>query len=231
MVAGDGLEHYVDVPPYISIIRIVQGGLSVLLLALVCYPTSVWTTSVTNAPDALAFNLFTAIWTFLVLGYAIAVPLKAPKYWNKWASIGLEIVTWVFWLAAFATMADFVRKSSYYGKYNYSSIYKRANTSSGIKDSDISSLISSFTSSAGGSSKSTTRYGVKSGVTPWWALCAVCTAIGAIGWALWTFTLYTFAVALKSQHAGSNTDGQSEGAEKYGKSGDVEMNTQSVAHS
>jgi len=224
MVAGDGLEHYVDVPRYFSIIRIVQGVLSVLLLGLLCYPTNVWTTSITNAPDALAFNIFTSVWTFLVLGYAIAVPLKSPKYWNKWAALGLELLTWVFWLSAFATMADFVRKSSTYGKYNYSFLSKRD-----LSD-DVGSIIGSFTDSlgSGGGSKYSSP-SLKSGVTPWWALCAVSTAIGAIGWALWTFTLYTFAVAVKNHNGVSAADAQSDGGEKYGKAGDVEMHTQSVS--
>lgn len=232
MTTGDGLDHYVEVPRYMFIVRVVQASLSVLLLGLVCYPTNIYTTAISNAPDALAFNIFTPVWTFIVLAYALFVPLKYPKYWNKWASLGLEVVTWIFWLTSFAIMADFVRKTSVYGKRNYTtSIYKRSAVAQKIGDIDFGELIDDF--SAGGSFSSGGGGGsgglaIKSGVTPWWALCAVSTAVGAIGWVLWTFTLYTFAVALKNQNNnGTVNEGQS--TEKYGKTGDVELNQQSFS--
>jgi hypothetical protein len=233
MTTGDGLDHYVEVPRYMVIVRFVQASLSVLLLGLVCYPTHIYTTAISNAPDALAFNIFTPVWTFIVLAYALIVPLKYPKCWNKWASLGLEVVTWVFWLTAFAIMADFVRKSSVFGKTNYVNfIYKRSAVPQSLGDFDIGELIDGISSggsfSSGGSSGGSRGSSFKSGVTPWWALCAVSTAVGAIGWVLWTFTLYTFVVALKNQsNNGTVNPGQS--TEKYGKTGDVELNQQTFS--
>lgn len=231
MTQGDGLDHYVQTPPYTFIIRIVQGALAVILLGLVAYPTHVLS-EYTDAPDALAFNLFTAVWTFLVIGYAIAVPLKAPKYWNKWAALALEFITWIFWLTAFAIMADFVRKNDACKNFDCTpsswgfGLRKRQSLDNLDFGSLVDTAMDAFGGSKGGSSSLGGMYGNKKKVTPWWAICAVCTALGAIGWVLWSFTLYTYAVALKNHSDGGN--GSAEGGEKYGKQGDVELNQQSI---
>lgn len=46
------------------------------------------------------------LFTFIVGAYLIVTPIKAPKLYNCWAALVLEIFGVIFWLSAFATMAS-----------------------------------------------------------------------------------------------------------------------------
>ncbi|TGZ77737.1 hypothetical protein EX30DRAFT_343800 [Ascodesmis nigricans] len=102
-------------------LRAVQGVLNIIILGLAAYCVDItgkgpygWTYS------EAAFLVFTTIWTLLVLAYLVLTPMFMPKYHNRWAVLGLEAVTMIFWFAGFIAMAASIGgihcNSRYYGE-------------------------------------------------------------------------------------------------------------------
>jgi len=46
------------------------------------------------------------LFTFIVGAYLLVTPVRAPKLYNCWAALVLEIFGVIFWLSAFATLAS-----------------------------------------------------------------------------------------------------------------------------
>ncbi|KAI5787156.1 membrane-associating domain-containing protein [Geopyxis carbonaria] len=82
-------------------LRIIQTILSFIVLGL-----SAYCVDVTVRFDAAAFLVFTSVWTFLVLAYLLLTPMFYPDLHNRWAVVGLESITMIFWFAGFVAMAN-----------------------------------------------------------------------------------------------------------------------------
>lgn len=104
--------HIVPVPGYVTILRIVEIVLSILVLALAAntidgFSKVLQSTAATSAAtEPLGFIVFCCIWTWLVNAYLIATPLYMPVAYNMWAHLALEIISWIFWLAGWASTAS-----------------------------------------------------------------------------------------------------------------------------
>ena len=69
----------------------------------------------TETPGEYAFLLFDSLWTLLVVGVLAALDffgarrggVSRPYPWLGWATLALNFLTWVFWLAGFAALAAF----------------------------------------------------------------------------------------------------------------------------
>jgi len=181
----NGSDGYIQLPRWVLLIRIAQGSLSALALALICYPAHVWGDSywTGSTHSSLGFYIFACVWSFLVLGYLFITPLKFPAAYHRYAHVALEFTAAVFWLSAFAYLASFTRAFS-----GWQNIYlrKRADNDFNL---DLDKILDNVRASAGGD---TPVRGYRSGVQAWWILCAVDSAIGAIIWLLWSGT---FALA------------------------------------
>jgi hypothetical protein len=57
-------------------------------------------------PSQISFMIFCSIWTFLVLVYLVVAPIRFQRYSHKFAILGLEAVTMIFWFAGFIALAD-----------------------------------------------------------------------------------------------------------------------------
>jgi len=104
--------HVVPVPGYITIIRVVQFVLSVVVLGLVGNTISgvnkyYDASRLSNELEPLSFLIFCCVWTWLVIAYLIVTPLALPVAYNMWAQLALEAISWIFWLAGFASTASF----------------------------------------------------------------------------------------------------------------------------
>lgn len=49
--------------------------------------------------------LFTSIWTLLAVAYLVLSPTRFPKAAHKYAILGVEALTMLFWFAAFVAVA------------------------------------------------------------------------------------------------------------------------------
>ena len=49
--------------------------------------------------------LFVSIWTLLVLPYLALAPSMFPRFANKFAIFGLDVLTMLFWFAGFIALA------------------------------------------------------------------------------------------------------------------------------
>lgn len=83
-----------------------------LLLSIICLGLAAYLCSGVYSFGEASFNVFTSVWTLLVLGYLILVSVK-PAFGHKWALVALDALTMVFWFAAFIAIAA-VQGSIYY---------------------------------------------------------------------------------------------------------------------
>jgi len=49
--------------------------------------------------------LFCSVWTLLVVAYLVITPSRYPRAAHKFAILGVEAVTMIFWFAAFIAVA------------------------------------------------------------------------------------------------------------------------------
>lgn len=98
-------SHIVALPGFVTIIRVVQLVLTILVLALVGNTINGFG-GASYAIEPLSFMIFVCVWTLLVNAYLLATPLFLPVAYNMWAHLALECVSWLFWLAGFAAVAD-----------------------------------------------------------------------------------------------------------------------------
>lgn len=70
------------------------------------------------SPSQVNFLLFNAIWTFLALAYLIVVPWRFSETiaHHKFAILGVEAVTMLFWFAGFIALAVFLSGRLCYGR-------------------------------------------------------------------------------------------------------------------
>ncbi|RPA99988.1 hypothetical protein L873DRAFT_1805761 [Choiromyces venosus 120613-1] len=85
----------------ILLLRIIQGVLAIIVLGIAAYVVDLFG----GASDSANFLVFDSIWTFIALGYVVATPMFFPNFHNRWAVLGVEAITMVFWFAGFVALA------------------------------------------------------------------------------------------------------------------------------
>lgn len=104
--------HIVALPGFVTIIRVVQLLLAVVIMGLVGNTINgankLFGNSqvVRNNTEPLAFVIFCCVWTLLVNAYLLVTPIFLPVAYNMWAHLVLEVVSWIFWLAGWASTAS-----------------------------------------------------------------------------------------------------------------------------
>ncbi|KAK0733584.1 hypothetical protein B0T26DRAFT_27676 [Lasiosphaeria miniovina] len=103
-VRAPGHEHIPLYPPYFIILRMVQLGLAVLIMALDAYGVSVLST------DGNSFVLAVAIMNLITGVYFLVTHYFYPNIYNYWAILGLDILLIIMWLSSFALLASEVNE-------------------------------------------------------------------------------------------------------------------------
>ncbi|KAJ5929384.1 hypothetical protein N7454_007232 [Penicillium verhagenii] len=89
--------------PWIFAVRFAQIIFGLIVLALTAYVVSTfngWSYSST-----VDFNLFLGCWTtFLAAPYLAAAPIYAPHLAHRYVIPAVEVITMIFWFAAFIAM-------------------------------------------------------------------------------------------------------------------------------
>ncbi|PUU80919.1 marvel domain-containing protein [Tuber borchii] len=85
----------------ILLLRVIQGVLALIVLGVAAYVVD----SFGGTSDAANFLVFDAVWTFIALGYVVVTPMFFPNFHNRWAVLGVEAITMVFWFAGFIALA------------------------------------------------------------------------------------------------------------------------------
>ncbi len=68
-----------------------------------------------SSPSEINFLIFCSVWTLLVLVYLILAPAKFPQFAHKYAILGVEAVTMIFWFAGFIALAAKLGTGSCFG--------------------------------------------------------------------------------------------------------------------
>jgi len=99
----EGREHIPAMPFWVGIVRVIQLVLTFIVMILCAYSSSVFGGGY-FAGYGLAFYVF--VWTLIFLAYIFVTPLWAPKFYNVWIQLVLEVKTTVIWLSTFALLAE-----------------------------------------------------------------------------------------------------------------------------
>ncbi|KAG0635748.1 hypothetical protein HOY80DRAFT_980515 [Tuber brumale] len=177
-------QHVVDQPPWLKFIRIAQVSLSLLIIALAAFALSAIPYG--NTFGTFGFNIFTCLFTIIVGAYLLITPLRAPKLYNCWAALVLEIFGVIFWLSAFATLASWASL----GLLTVGALRKRdakKSSSSSSNNNFGSDYLDSLTKDA------EARYArYKAG----WRCAGAAAGLGGIVWILFMITLITYSIFL-----------------------------------
>ncbi|KAF2736133.1 hypothetical protein EJ04DRAFT_433627 [Polyplosphaeria fusca] len=91
---------------YLLPLRAVQAVLSIIVLGLTAYVVDVFTTPYWSySPHSVNFMLFCSIWTLLAVAYLVLAPSRFPKFAHKYAILGVEALTMIFWFSAWVAVA------------------------------------------------------------------------------------------------------------------------------
>ncbi|KAL0929679.1 uncharacterized protein CTRU02_215322 [Colletotrichum truncatum] len=89
----------------VPIAHIVAAVFSIIELGLSGYvASSYWWRS----PDIVNFIIFCSVWSLLVLAYVGLTPLYLTRFFHKLVSLGLLVITTIFWFAGAIAYAVFV---------------------------------------------------------------------------------------------------------------------------
>lgn len=98
---------------------------TILVFSIIELGLSAWAVSVTDgrsvygyrysAPGEYGFLVFASLWTLIVVGVLVVLEFVGGRKggvshrfsWLGWATLIINAVTWVFWLAGFAALAAF----------------------------------------------------------------------------------------------------------------------------
>lgn len=95
-------------------VRAVQAVLSIVVLGLMAYVSSWWATHWRqSSPIEINYLIFAPAWSLLVLAPLILTSLSkfahvAEKGAVKWALLGVEAMTMLFWLSGFVALGVFL---------------------------------------------------------------------------------------------------------------------------
>ncbi|KIN01114.1 hypothetical protein OIDMADRAFT_54255 [Oidiodendron maius Zn] len=96
----------VDLTPFVLPVRVVQFIFSIVVIGTEGYVANRFDNYfLGTAPAEVAFLIFCAVWTWLVLAYVIGAPLVFPVAAHHYAVAAVEIVTMIFWFAGFIALA------------------------------------------------------------------------------------------------------------------------------
>ncbi|KAK5000472.1 hypothetical protein LTR66_000671 [Elasticomyces elasticus] len=94
-------------------LRIAQALFAIIVFALTAFVAHWWHEFYrAAAPSQVGFLLFTSIWTILALLFLILAPWKFPAAAHKFAILGVEAITTLFWFAGFIAQAVFLSHST-----------------------------------------------------------------------------------------------------------------------
>ncbi|KKY25428.1 hypothetical protein UCDDS831_g02103 [Diplodia seriata] len=87
-------------------LRIVQAVFTIVVLGLTAYVCDWWTSHWhANSPTEINYLIFVAVWTILALAYLVVAPARFPAAAHKFAMLGVEALTMLFWFAGFIALA------------------------------------------------------------------------------------------------------------------------------
>ncbi|KAF9633928.1 hypothetical protein BFW01_g4823 [Lasiodiplodia theobromae] len=87
-------------------LRIVQAVFTVIVLGLTAYVCDWWTSHwMAASPAEVNYLIFVSVWTILALAYLIVAPARFPAAAHKFAILGVEALTMLFWFAGFIALA------------------------------------------------------------------------------------------------------------------------------
>lgn len=182
----DGRSHIPALPFWVALIRIAQFILALIVLILAAYASSVFGS---DYFPGYGMTFFVFSWTILFLIYIFVTPLWYPELYLYWAHLGLEITTVIFWLVAWALLAQ--EASAWNAVQGAENAINQA-----IQDSGVQVDIWS----AGNHAIAATK---------------AAAALGAITWLLFVVTLTVFGFFLhKHRVAAGSTGADVEAAEK-----------------
>ncbi|KAI9699311.1 MAG: hypothetical protein M1836_002921 [Candelina mexicana] len=92
-------------------LRVIQAIFALIVLALTAWVASVFHDAFYyhyDSPSQNNFLIFTSIWTFLALAYLLLAPMVMPSLAHKFAVLGVEVLTMLFWFAGFIALAVYI---------------------------------------------------------------------------------------------------------------------------
>lgn len=98
----------------IPILRIVQGVLALIVVGTAGYVVNYYRSAPvpTKAPDEVNFLIWNFVWTVLALLYLGLAPTYVPNLYHKWAVVGVEGLSVIFWFCGWIAMAAWVGNTS-----------------------------------------------------------------------------------------------------------------------
>ncbi|KAH8599247.1 membrane-associating domain-containing protein [Bisporella sp. PMI_857] len=88
-------------------IRVIQLIFAIAILGFTAYAADKWD-DWWDSPSEVNFLVFTSVWTLLAVIYLWLAPIKFPAAAHKFAILGVESVTMIFWFAGFIALAAFL---------------------------------------------------------------------------------------------------------------------------
>jgi hypothetical protein len=110
---------FLESRPVVLALRIIQLIFAIIVLGLEAYVAHWWNTYYhSGSPSQINFLIFCSIWTLLALTYLIVVPLRFADTiaHHKFAILGVEALTMLFWFAGFVALAVFLSGRVCYGQ-------------------------------------------------------------------------------------------------------------------
>lgn len=170
-------QHYVQQPAFLFFIRIAQAVLSLIILGLAAYGVA----TLVDYGGSFGFNIFCALYTWIVVGYLLGTSAFAIGLWNCWAALVLEIFGVIFWLCAWGSMAAWAAVWNWAGGYGGSS-YGGSSYYGYINDILYKRDL-------------VKRVTYKEQKTAWQCVAAA-SGLGALVWILFLVTLITYSIHL-----------------------------------
>jgi len=121
---ADPRANFVEVPSFFFILKAVQLGISVIVLALSAASIAV------GYGGVLGWPIVVCLLTWISVGYYIASTRFVPKLYNRFIVLILEVKLWILWLTCWTTLAfwasvvtavygfDYGYDYNYYGGYS-----------------------------------------------------------------------------------------------------------------
>ncbi|KAF4554135.1 Hypothetical protein D9617_5g070120 [Elsinoe fawcettii] len=90
-------------------VRAIQAVLTIIVLGLTAYVANWWSGYWrAYSPSQINFLVFTSVWTVLALAYLVLSQWRFERFAHKFAILGVEALTMLFWFAGFIALAVFL---------------------------------------------------------------------------------------------------------------------------
>ncbi|PSK57812.1 membrane associated domain-containing protein [Elsinoe australis] len=90
-------------------LRIVQAVFTFIVLVMTAYVAHWWAGYWrAMSPSQINFLVFTSVWTILALIYLVLSQWRFERFAHKYAILGVETLTMLFWFAGFIALAVFL---------------------------------------------------------------------------------------------------------------------------